>query len=56
MLFLSDEMKTVGNTLKKIGNENHNFVEIDSDYGHDAFLVELNKFDGYVKDVLNGEK
>lgn len=56
MLFLSDEMKTVGDTLKKIGNENHNFVEIDSDYGHDAFLVELNKFDGYVKDVLNGEK
>ena len=56
MLFLSQEMKTIGDTLKNIGNTNHNYFEVDSDYGHDAFLVELNKFDTYVKEVLDGKE
>ena len=31
-----------------------NFIEIDSNYGHDAFLVEIEKFDGYIKNILKG--
>ena len=56
MLFLSEEMKVIGDTLKSIGNEKHNYFEVDSDYGHDAFLVELKKFDFYVKEVLDGKE
>ena len=38
-----------------MGYENRtNFVEIDSNYGHDAFLVEIEKFDGYIKEILKG--
>jgi len=29
------------------------YYEVDSDYGHDAFLVELDKFSDYVANVLN---
>ena len=54
LLFKSHEMKEISDSLTKIGNKNHTFVEIDSDYGHDAFLVELDKFDNYIKDILNG--
>jgi len=28
------------------------YREIDSDYGHDAFLVELDKFSDYVAEVI----
>ena len=28
------------------------YYEVDSDYGHDAFLVEVEKFADYVADVL----
>ena len=56
MLFQSEEMKVIGDTLKNIGNTNHNYLEVDSDYGHDAFLVELDKFDTYVKEVLDGKE
>lgn len=52
VLFLSEEMKTIGDTLKSIGNTNHNYIEVESNYGHDAFLVELEKFDNYVKEVV----
>ena len=55
ILFLSEEMKTIGDTLKAIGNNKHNYFEVDSSYGHDAFLVELEKFDFYVKEVLDGK-
>ncbi len=54
LLFRSFEMKEIDIILNEIGNTNHNYIEIDSDYGHDAFLVELDKFKDYIKDVLNG--
>ena len=54
LLFKSFEMQELDNILNEVGNKNHNFLEIESDYGHDAFLVELDKFDKYVKDALNG--
>lgn len=54
LLFRSFEMKEIDNVLNEVGNTNHKYLEIDSDYGHDAFLVELDKFKDYVKDALNG--
>jgi len=54
MLFKSFEMKELADVLKEIGNTRHHYLEVESDYGHDAFLVELDKFDTYIKDVLNG--
>jgi homoserine O-acetyltransferase len=53
MLFKNTEMKKIADTLSEIGNENYDYIDIDSDYGHDAFLVELDKFEDYVKDALN---
>jgi len=54
LLFKSFEMKEMDTVLDEVGNKNHTYLEIDSDYGHDAFLVELDKFKDYIKGVLNG--
>ena len=54
MLFKSYEMKELDDVLNEVGNTNHHYLEIESDYGHDAFLVEIEKFDIYIKEVLNG--
>ena len=54
MLFKNFEMKELDDVLNEVGNTKHNYIDIDSDYGHDAFLVELDKFEDYVKDALNG--
>ncbi len=53
-LFKNEEMKELNEVLSEVGNKNHTYLDIDSDYGHDAFLVELNKFDIYIKEILNG--
>jgi len=55
ILFKNFEMKEIADALKEIGNTNHSYVDIDSDYGHDAFLVELEKFEDNIKDILNGK-
>ncbi len=52
MLFKNEEMKHISDTLKELGNANHTYIDINSDYGHDAFLVELEKFDFYIREVL----
>jgi homoserine O-acetyltransferase len=54
ILFKNKEMKILNDALDEVGNKNHNYIDIDSEYGHDAFLVELEKFDKYVKGVLDG--
>ncbi|WP_434657030.1 homoserine O-acetyltransferase MetX [Sulfurimonas sp. NW9] len=54
LLFKNTEMQEMAKILKKIGNRNHDYIDIDSNYGHDAFLVELDKFENNVKDALNG--
>ncbi|MEN4045492.1 MULTISPECIES: homoserine O-acetyltransferase MetX [Sulfurimonas] len=54
LLFKNTEMQEMAQILKKIGNRNHDYIDIDSNYGHDAFLVELDKFENNVKDALNG--
>jgi len=52
LLFKNFEMKEISDTLKSIGNKNHTYIDIDSDYGHDAFLVELEKFDFHIQEIL----
>jgi homoserine O-acetyltransferase len=54
LLFKNSEMQEIANELQIIGNKNYSYIDVESDYGHDAFLVELNKFENYVKDALNG--
>lgn len=56
LLFRSYEMKEMNEILDKIGNTNHSYIDIESDYGHDAFLVEIDKFEDYVKDILDGKR
>ncbi len=53
MLFKNFEMKEMADTLKEIGNKNFTYIDIDSNYGHDAFLVELDKFQHHIKDMLD---
>ena len=55
LLFPPSCMREIYDALCEMGREaKTNFVEIDSNYGHDAFLVEIEKFDGYVKNILKG--
>ena len=54
LLFKDFEMKEIADEMAKLGKENYDYLCIDSDYGHDAFLVELDKFDKYITEVLNG--
>ncbi|SFZ98017.1 Homoserine O-acetyltransferase [hydrothermal vent metagenome] len=50
-LFFPSEMEHISKMMKDNGQD-HDYVEIDSNYGHDAFLVELDKFDDNIKEVL----
>lgn len=52
LLFLPSEMETIVATMHAIGKDNVDYFEVKSDYGHDAFLVEIDKIDQYVKDAL----
>ena len=51
-LFFSTEMEHIERMLKRNG-QNSNYYEIDSNYGHDAFLVEIDKFSHIIKEQLN---
>lgn len=51
-LFLPSEMEHIATTMRACGKENVDYIEIQSDYGHDAFLVEIEKIDQYVRDAL----
>lgn len=50
-LFFPKEMEHIAKMMQRNGQECH-YVEIESNYGHDAFLVELNKFDTIIRDIL----
>ncbi len=53
LLFLPREMKKIYDILKGL-NKPHKvrYIEVDSNYGHDAFLVEYDKFSHYIKEEL----
>ncbi len=53
MLFVPDEMKKIDRELKEKNYDKCHYLEVESDYGHDAFLVEIDKFEDYVKKALN---
>ena len=53
MLFMPQEMKHIEDIMIK-SEKAHlvDYTEIDSDYGHDAFLVEISKFEQIIIDAL----
>lgn len=53
VLFPPVLMQTIKETMDKIGKV-CTHINVDSNYGHDAFLVEIDKFDFYVKGLING--
>ncbi len=53
LLFLPSEMKHIEETMKKIKKTDQvEYHEIQSDYGHDAFLVEIYKFEEIIMRAL----
>ena len=50
-LFFPQEMEHIHRMMERNG-QNSQYYEIDSDYGHDAFLVELEKFETIIKEKL----
>ncbi|MDR1460209.1 MAG: homoserine O-acetyltransferase [Campylobacteraceae bacterium] len=56
LLFLPEDMEIIRDTIISSGKKNMvEFVCVDSDYGHDAFLVEYDKFSMYIKKALDEE-
>ncbi len=54
---MPQEMQEIDEVMKRIGKgELSEYYEVPSDYGHDAFLVEVDKFSDYVANVLKGER
>jgi homoserine O-acetyltransferase len=44
-------MEHIAKMMKRNG-QSYSYLEVQSNYGHDAFLVELDKFEENIKDVL----
>lgn len=54
-LFFPEEMHHIKNVMDEIGSgELCDYYEVESDYGHDSFLVETEKYDSYLVDILEG--
>jgi homoserine O-acetyltransferase len=51
-LFFPKEMEHIAKMLERNG-QTHSYLEVESDYGHDAFLVELDKFEHTIKEILS---
>jgi homoserine O-acetyltransferase len=50
-LFFPSEMEEVAKRLERNGQA-YSYMEVPSDYGHDAFLVEIEKFEDRIKEIL----
>lgn len=56
MLFFASEMEEIYKEMQKIGKGDQvSYKMVDSNYGHDAFLVEVDKFGDYIIDILEGK-
>lgn len=54
LLFQAKESEKIHEAMIEAGSEHlSRYIEIDSSYGHDAFLVELDLFKHHIKDALN---
>ena len=51
-LFFPSEMEHIARMLERNGQP-YTYLEVESHYGHDAFLVELDKFEKNIKKVLD---
>jgi homoserine O-acetyltransferase len=55
-LFMPEEMEFIKTTMENMGRgERVDYYCIDSNYGHDAFLVEYDKFDFYIRKALEAK-
>lgn len=55
-LFMHEEMEFIKTTMENMGRgDKVDYACIDSHYGHDAFLVEYDKFDFYIKKALEAK-
>ncbi|WP_295055233.1 homoserine O-acetyltransferase [Sulfuricurvum sp.] len=52
ILFLPSEMEAIHKAMRALGKTNSDYLEVESDYGHDAFLVEIDKIENYVREAL----
>jgi homoserine O-acetyltransferase/O-succinyltransferase len=52
LLFLPSEMRSIHETMGRLGKANSDYLNVESDYGHDAFLVEIDKIEKYVREAL----
>jgi homoserine O-acetyltransferase len=50
-LFYPEEMREIKRYMDEVGGECY-LHEIESDYGHDSFLVEISKFDQLIAEIL----
>jgi homoserine O-acetyltransferase len=50
-LFFPSEMEHIAKMMERNG-QSYTYIEVESHYGHDAFLVELDKFETNIKDIL----
>ncbi|WP_200762467.1 homoserine O-acetyltransferase MetX [Nitrosophilus alvini] len=57
VLFLPEEMREIKDAMNSIGKgELAEYYEVKSDYGHDAFLVEVEKFGDYISEILEDKR
>ena len=56
MLFFPDEMEEIRDIMQKIGKGDQvTYKMIESQSGHDSFLVEVEKFDDYIVNLLENK-
>jgi len=51
-MFFPEDMRAIHEVMQKLGKTNSHYLCIDSDYGHDAFLIEIDKFGDLVYEIL----
>ncbi len=56
MLFFPEEMEEIRDIMIKLGKEEQvTYKLIESESGHDSFLVEVEKFEDHVREILKGK-